>query len=152
MLSFSAGHILMFTAGRSYDSFITAWWVKVWAVQSLIFSLHKSPTFWTAPWQTTLMVKVCSPSSPSMAVTLQEASSSQMDYDISIHNSLKDAVSLYFIIFNTFWFETKFWEAHQFSDSGATSYYNLVFLPQNITKDYCPWPSKLQCLLTTLFL
>lgn len=42
---------------------------------------------------------------------------------------------LYFILFNTFWLETKFWEAHRFWDSGATCHYNLVFLPQNITKN-----------------
>lgn len=66
---------------------------------------------------------------------LQEASSSQMDNEISTHNSLKYIVSFYFIFFNTFWFGTKFWEPHQFWDSGATSYYNLLLPPQNRTKN-----------------
>lgn len=143
MSSFSAAYILMLKACKFYDKFYywgLAWWFKVWGVQSLVFLLHKSSTFWASHWQTTLLGYICSLFSPCMALpctTLQEASSSQMDNEISIHNSLEDIVSLYFVFFNTFWFEIKFWGAHGFWDSGATSYYNLLFLPQNITENYC---------------
>lgn len=38
------------------------------------------------------------------------------------------------MLFTTFELETKFWEAHQFWESGVTSYYNLLLPSQNTTK------------------